>query len=196
MIERFNHSMKLKAAAYFAGGIVCLFLTWLIFLWLPGYVAGVLGYIWPRWLSHLVALGLTALVFYLGWRRAEQGGELQDYGDTAIYENLQPHSMGAYVTGLNRAAGGTYLLTQLVLGAPLGIYRSRVLLASRIPDSVDLEGRLRRVLARLREANKWEPLSAYPDIQAEIRYLARMDMISFSERHSEARLKASPPDGI
>lgn len=194
MIERFNRSVKIKAAATFIGGVICLILTWLLFLALPGYVAWLLGYDWPLWGRHLVALALTGLLFMTGWRRAAAGGELQEYGDSAIYDTLQPGSLGAWVTGLDRAAAGTYLLTQLIFAGPLGIFRSRALLASRIPESLDLENRLRRVLERLREDNKWQPLSAYPGIEAEILYLARMGMIDFSERHGERRLKASPPD--
>lgn len=194
MIERFNRSAKIKAVAAFLGGVISLILTWLIFLFLPGYVAWLAGCEWPLWGKHLLALVLTGLLFVLGWRHAAGGGELQDYGDSSIYDTLQPGSMGAYITGLNRAAAGTYLLTQLALAGPLGIFRSRALLAGRIPESPDLESRLRRTLERLREANQWQALSAYPGMEAEILYLARMGMIDFSERHGEARFKAALPD--
>lgn len=67
---------------------------------------------------------------------------------------------------------------------------NRYQLSNLLPTTAGLEARLLETLAVLRAANKWQPITDYPNHRSEILYLAQIGKIDFSTAKGVPRIKA------
>jgi len=191
MVRRYNTLQISKAALCLAGGLICLWLAWLFFRYLPPFVAYNFGFRWSPVMANSLAAVCLIGVAVSGYRTWKAQGGLRGYHESSFYHDLGADSGGAFFTDYyaHRVTAPAHLLSQTFLGGPLLLLKVRTLLASLIPATAGLESRLQDALNRLRKANKWQPLSDYPDIKTEVLYLAQMGLIDFSAFKGEPRIK-------
>lgn len=191
MIADYNRAQCIRAIVAMLAGVVCCWFAWLFFRYVPAFAAGRLGYRWTPLTGNIAAvLGLLA-VAASGYRTWSLKGGLQSYHESALYHDLGGGSGGTCMVDckLHQVTAPAYLLSQLFLAGPLQLLNARTLLASRLPSSPELEGRLASTLAVLRSANKWQAISEHPRLRTEILYLAQMGLIDFSSHKGEPRIK-------
>lgn len=80
------------------------------------------------------------------------------------------------------------MLGQIFLSGPLQILRAYERLASRIPDSPNLERELLAFRDQLREKKRWLPISDFAGRELDVTYLARLGLVDWSP--SKGTLKA------
>jgi hypothetical protein len=192
MIRRYNRHQTIMAVLCLLGGIVCCFLTWVFFRYVPPFAAWQFGFKWSPAVSNTVATLGVAAVFLSGYRTWRAGGGLQGYHESALYHDLGEDTSGACVVDFyaHRITGPAHVLSQLFLAGPLLLLRVNTLIASRVPDSSRLESSLADTLAVLRDLNKWQAITDHPERTTDILYLARMGLIDFSTAKGVPRIKA------
>ncbi len=194
MIRRYNRMQILLAVLAAAGGIVCYFLAYLFFRYIPALAVGQFGFRFKAEAFVALPLLLLGVLTFSGYRRWKAGGGLQGYHDSAFYHEMDIGAGGALMVDLyaHRITGSAHVLSQVFLAGPLGLLRCRTLAASLVPYSQDLEDRLAETREILRAANKWQSITDYPERTIEILYLARMGLIDFSTAKGTPRIKAQP----
>lgn len=192
MIRRYNRHQRFLTACLLLGGVFCYFLTFLFFRYVPVFIAYQFAIPFSNGMANTVAaLGLTAVSFS-GYRSWRAGGGLQSYHESALYHDLGEDTAGAFVVDsyAHRITGPAHVLSQVFLAGPLFLLRARTIIANLLPAIPGLEDRLEETLATLRRANKWQPITDYPDLKSEILYLAQIGKIDFSTARGIPRIKA------
>jgi hypothetical protein len=192
MIRRYNRYQIFRAVLCLAGGLFCYFLAWLFFRHVPVLIAYQFRIPFPERAAVMVAaLGLAAVSFS-GYRSWRAGGGLQGYHESALYHDLGEETAGAFIVDFyaHRITGPAHILSQVFLAGPVLLLRVPTLIANLLPSNAGLEGRLIDALAILRAANKWQPITDYPDLKSEILYLAQIGKIDFSTAKGTPRIKA------
>lgn len=191
MIGRYNRSQTIQTVLAVLGGLVCCYLAYLFFRYLPAFALGQFGYkLSPLIASMIGLLGLGA-IWISGYKTWKSGGGLYGYHESALYHDLGEDTAGAFVLGYyaHRVTAPAHILSQLFLAGPTLLLRARTLQASLLPDTPELVTRLEDTLTLLKEANKWQSLNEYPNHRAEILYLAQMGLIDFSAHKGTPRFK-------
>lgn len=196
MIRRYNRNQIIKAVLALAGGVFCTCLAYVFFRYMPAAVAGYYGWHMPLPVTALIAIIGMGAVIHAGHQAWSNDGGLSGYHESALYHDFGD-SGGAFLVDfhLHRVTGPAHILSQVFIAGPLWIFKTRTLIASLIPRSRELEGRLASTLALLRSAHKWQPITDYPGLTTEILYLARMGLIDFSAIKGVPRIKAHVSDG-
>lgn len=196
MIARFNIAQTLLAILCFVGGVVCFYLAYLFFRYMPAFVAWQFGHPLSLRAASIVAGSALLIVALSGYRVWRKRGGFYGYHESALYHDLGEDSAGAVVVDFytHRITGPAYVLGQVFLAGPLLLLRAGTLMASRVPNSAELEKKLKFVLMSLRSVNKWQSLGEYPLVKTEILYLARMGLIDFSAHKGVPRIKAERQD--
>lgn len=193
MIRRYNLKQTILAALSLVGGLLCCAIASSFFGWAPSYVAKNLGHVLPP--SVAVGLGFLGLLatFVSGYRAWKSQGGFYGYHESALYHDLGKDSGGAVMVGYytQQVTAPAYILSQIFLAGPLMLLRAGTMIFSRIPNTPDLEERLRQTLDVLQKANKWQSLNEYPLAAKEILYLAQMGLIDFSTHKGTPRFKAN-----
>lgn len=191
MIKRFNRQQTVKAALYLVGGMVCCALAYGFFRYLPALVCWQFGCSLPA--SVGIGMGVVGLLvsWISGIRVWRTRGGLFSYHESGLYHDLGVDTAGAFITDhyAHRVTAPAFILGQIFMAGPLWMLRAWSLLHSRMPDSAPLESSLTLTLEELRAANKWQGIKDYPGLLEEIRYLARMGLIDFSDYKGEPRFK-------
>jgi hypothetical protein len=192
MIRRYNRHQTIMAIICLLGGIICCALTWLFFRYAPAFAARRFGFNWSDGISNGVAAVCWMAVFLSGYRTWRAGGGLRGYHESGFYHDLGEVSGGTVMIDhyAHRITGSAHVLSQLFLAGPLLLLRAKTLVASRLPDIPQLEADLSNTLEILRAANKWQPITDYPELTKDILYLARMGLIDFSAAKGVPRIKA------
>lgn len=192
MIRRYNRYQLFLTACFLLGSLVCYFLAFLFFRHVPVLIAYQFGIPYSTGMANTVAaLGLAA-VSLSGFRSWRAGGGLQGYHESALYHDLGEETAGAFVVDFyaHRITGPAHLLSQVFLAGPLFLLRVPTIISNLLPRTAGLEDSLLETLKVLRAANKWQPITDYPDLKTEILYLAQMGRIDFSAAKSIPRIKA------
>jgi hypothetical protein len=192
MIRRYNFSQTLKAILFAIGGLICCWLAYLFFRYLPVVVAWQLGYSLPPLAPVGLGLAGLAAAWVSGYRSWKCRGGPFGYHESALYHDLGTDTAGAVVTDFyaHRITAPAYVLGQVFMAGPGCLLRAWTLFRSRIPQSPELEAKLENAWAILRAANKWQSLDEYPSARDEILFLARMGLIDFSGHNGQPRIKA------
>jgi len=192
MIRRYNLHQKLIAVIALAGSVLCYFLTWLFFRHVPAVAASQFGFPLATGTANLVAALGILVTTGSGYRIWRAGGGLGGYHESALYHDLGEETAGAFVVDLyaHRITGPAHALSQVFLAGPLLLLRVGTLVASHIPFSGEREKKLKATLGILRGANKWQPITDYPNHTEEILFLSRMGLIDFSAAKGVPRIKA------
>ena len=193
MIRRYNLKQTVLAALSLVGGLLCSVVALSFFGWVPVYVAKNLGYSLPPSLAVGLGCGGLIAVFVSGYRTWKLQGGFYGYHESALYHDLGKDSGGAVMVDhyTRQVTAPAHILSQLFLAGPLLLLRAGTLIFSRVPNSPDLEERLRQTLDILKKANKWQSLTEYPQAAREILYLAQMGLIDFSAHKGTSRFKAN-----
>jgi len=192
MIDRYNRIQIVRAILAVFGGLLCSWLTYLFFRYVPAWVASQFGHpISPLAATTIGLLGL-AVAFFSGYRAWKGRGGLHGYHESTLYHDLGGDTAGAVVVDFyaHRVTGPAYLLSQGFLAGPLLLFRAGTLVHSLLPSGRDLEERLENTLGLIRSANKWQSLNDYPSNKTEILYLAQMNLIDFSAHKGTPRFRA------
>jgi hypothetical protein len=192
MIRRYNHYQQLLSMCFLLGGLFCYFLAFLFFRHVPVLIAYQFGIPFSSGMANTAAaLGLAAVSFS-GYRSWRDGGGLRGYHESAFYHDLGEDTAGAFVVDFyaHRITGPAHVLSQVFLAGPLFLLRVPTIITNLLPTTAGLEERLRETLATLRTANKWQPITDYPDLRTEILYLAQIGKIDFSAAKGIPRIKA------
>ncbi len=165
MIRRYNFRQKLLAALALLGSTFCYFLTWLFFRYVPALAFHQFGFPLSEGMANLVAVLGLVVTTWSGYRTWQAGGGLRGYHESALYHDLGEETAGACVVDFyaHRITGPAHALSQIFLAGPLLLFRAGTLVASHIPYSGGREEKLAETLAILRLANKWQPITDYPD---------------------------------
>ncbi len=141
--------------------------------------------------NSTAVLGLAAVSFS-GYRRWRAGGGLQSYHESALYHDLGEDTSGAFVVDfyMHRVTGPAHLISQVFISGPLCLLRVPTIFTSLLPDTAQLESRLVETFKILQTANKWQPITDYPNLQTEILYLAQIGKIDFSAAKGVPRIRA------
>lgn len=192
MIRQYNKSQTLRAILYFIGGLACTALTFLFFRFLANHIAVLCRYSPPPSAAALIGVAGVAVAWFSGYRSWKNGGGLYSYHESGLYHDFGDETGSAYYMNFHahRVTGPAYVLGQIFLSGPLAILKGWTLWNSRIPGSAELQSRLEKSLGVLAAANKWQGFTDHPEMEAEILYLAQMDLIDFSAREGVARFKA------
>lgn len=192
MINRYNRSQTLKAVLLIIGGFLSCCLAYWFFRYIPAFVADRCGHGLST--NVCISIGIIGLAatWISGYKTWKEKGGLYSYHQSGLYHDLEEDTPGAWMVGLHthRITGPAYILGQLFMAGPLSILRARTLLASRIDASPALEANLVSTLHILRTAGKWQGLQEHPGLRDEILYLARMELIDFSDHKGTPRFKA------
>ena len=192
MIDRYNRIQIGRAILAVFGGLLCSWLAYLFFRYVPPWVARQFGHpISPLAATTIGILGL-AVAFFSGYRTWKGRGGLYGYHESTLYHDLGGDTAGAVVVDFyaHRVTGPAYLLSQVFLAGPLLLFRAATHVNSLLPSSCDLEERLESTLGLIRSANKWQSLNEYPDARTEVLYLAQMRLIDFSAYKGTPRFRA------
>lgn len=192
MVRRYNLKQIASALFSFACGVICYFLAWAFFTHLPRLIAYQFGMELPGMVAVAITIvGLTTVTI-TGYRTWRAGGGLRGYHESALYHERDIQSGGSLMVDIyaHRITGSAHILSQIFLAGPLGILKSRTLIASLLTTDAEHERRLRETLAILRSANKWQPITDYPGKEKEIYHLAQMGEIDFSAAKGIPRIKA------
>ena len=199
MIARYNRAQITLALLALVCGLICCFLAWLFFRFLPVLILDSVGFKTPPWGAVLMGwLGLSAVIGS-GYRNWKARGGLYSYHESALYHELDSRTGGAAMLDFytHRVTGPAYIISQVLLAGPTMLFRARTLVASLVPNTPERESKLSATLEVLRAADKWQPLSEYPDSEIEIYYLARMGLIDFAPNKGNPRIKACvEQDGV
>ena len=192
MIDRYNRNQIIRAILAIIGGLLCSWLAYLFFRYMPAWVAAQFGHPFSSGGAVVVGLSGMAVVFFSGYRTWKGRGGLYSYHESALYHDLGSDSAGAVLVDIyaHRVTGPAYVISQIFLAGPLLFLRAVALVKSLMPVSRDLNERLESTLGLIRSANKWQSLSEYPNRESEVLYLARMDFIDFSAHKGSPRFKA------
>ncbi len=192
MIRRYNRYQLFRAALYLIGGILCYYLAWLFFRHVPVLIAYQFKIPFSAQASLTVAVLGLAAVSFSGYRSWRAGGGLQGYHESALYHDLGDDTAGAFIVDFyaHRITGPAHVLSQVFLAGPVFLLRVPTLIANLLPTTAGLEGRLLETLAILRAANKWQPITDYPNLKSEVLYLAQIGKIDFSTAKGVPRIKA------
>lgn len=197
MILRFNVQQVVTGLACVAGSVIGYGAAYLVFRYGPAFIAHQFRMGWPAWVFVAFSMAMLVIVTISGYRLWKTRGGLYGYHESAIYHDLGDDSGGGSAMDFyaHRVTGPAYLLGQIFAAGPLLALRAWHHFRSVIPSDFGLETHLAEVLARLRQLNKWQGLSEYPDEEREILLLARMRKIDFSARKDEPRFRAFPEYG-
>lgn len=192
MIRRYNRHQILMTVLAVAGGLACYFLAYLFFRYVPAFGARQFGFHVSSGMENAISIGCLIALTFSGWRTWQAGGGLRGYHESALYHDLGDDTAGAFIVDFyaHRVTGPAHVLSQMFLGGPLLLLRSRTLIASLLPHSSRLEAKLVETLALLRRANKWQSIKDYPGLETEILHLAQMGEIDFSAVKGTPRIKA------
>ncbi len=192
MIARYNRIQILRAAWALVLGLLCLYLTYLFFRYIPPFVAHQFGSpLQPR-TAELIAGGGVLLTIICGHQVWRTRGGLFSYHESAFYQQYDFVSGGAVVVDhyVHRVTAPAYVIAQIMLAGPLQVLRTATLIASLLPSDTDSERRHAEALAALKAANKWQSIAEYPEMRLEILHLAQMGLIDFSAHKGVPRIKA------
>jgi hypothetical protein len=197
MIDQYNRRQLAKALICVVGSVICWTLAWWFFRYVPEFAAGMFGSDWSAGTTRWVGLAGMLVLAWSGFRTWKSGGGLKGFHESAFYFELEHNTSGAYQVEryAQRVTGPAHVLSQLFLGGPLLLLRACTLLSSLVPNSIDLESRLKETLSVLGEAKRWQPMTDHPRRREEILYLARMGLIDFSAHTAVPRIKALSNDG-
>lgn len=192
MIRHYNRCQRFLAACFLIGGLFCYFLAFLFFRLVPAFIASQFSVPFSNGMANTVALLGLAAVSFSGYRRWRTGGGLRGYHESALYHDLEGDTAGAFIVNhyAHRITGPAHLLSQVFLAGPLFLLRVPTIFANLLPTTRGLETRLQETLTILRTANRWQPLTDYPELKTEILYLAQIGKIDFSPATEIPRIKA------
>lgn len=192
MIRRYNRYQQFLTACFLLGGLFCYFLAFLFFRHVPVFIAYQFGIPLSSGMANTVAaLGLAAVSFS-GYRSWRAGGGLLGYHESALYHDLGEDTAGAFAVDFyaHRITGPAHVISQVFLAGPLFLLRVPTIITNLLPTTAGLEDKLRETLTTLRTANKWQPITHYPNLKTEILYLAQIGKIDFSTAKGIPRIKA------
>lgn len=192
MVRRYNLKQITLAVFSFACGVFCYFLAWAFFTHLPRLIAYQFGLELPGTVALAIVITGLAAVTLTGYRTWRAGGGLKGYHESALYHERDVQSGGSLMVDIyaHRITGSAHILSQIFLAGPLGILKSRTLIASLLPTDAEHERRLRETLSILRSANRWQSINDHPGKETEIYHLAQMGEIDFSAAKGTPRIKA------
>src|SRR5581483_10615683 len=95
MIQRYNRIQILLATFAVIGGLLCTWLTYLFFRYLPAFVAAQFGHPLSPIAATMVGIAGLAAAYFSGYRLWKAGGGLQGYHQSALYHDLGGDSGGA-----------------------------------------------------------------------------------------------------
>jgi hypothetical protein len=196
VIARFNITQTLLALLCLVGGVVCFYLAYLFFRYLPAFVAYNFGHPLSAQVANAVAGAALVLISLSGYHVWRKRGGFYSYHQSGLYFRWGEDAVASVLVDhyAPRITGPAWVLGQIFLAGPLLMLRAGTLIASRIPYHGELETRMKFALTELRRINKWQPLAEYPLMRTEILYLARMGLVDFSAHKGVAKIKAERPE--
>jgi hypothetical protein len=199
MIRRYNRSQIIVGVLAIIGGLFCSWLGYLFFRYLLAYALESFGVVVSIGTETMIGwLGLVVL-FSSAYSIWNKGGGLTSFGESALYFECLAGSDtgGALVVNrrLGQLTGSAHALSQLFLAGPLMLFNAVTRFANLIPASLELEGRMLKVLERSRAMNKWEKIEEYAGVEEEVGYLIQIDAIDFGTPKNVAKIKANPTYG-
>lgn len=196
MIENYNRRQRLLAALAAVLSVVALVGTLLFFFvgsWFALYNLRIENRLW---IATGIAIAVTLVAFWAGWRRGEAGKGHYGFHESGLHARLDPVSGGAFMTNLytNRVTAPTFLLGQLFLAAPLQARKAFHQWCTRIPEEPGLESQLEAFLREIQAKGSWHDLATYDNRMLELGYLVRMERVEISPR--KGRIRALPPSQL
>ncbi len=190
MLAAYNRSQILKAVFLALAGVICYLIAWVFFKFgLMMIFSGFrLPMVWVPWLT----VGALLVITGSGYRQWQQGGGFKTYVESSLFHDLGEDSGSAVWADhyARQVTGPAYIVSQVCLGGPLFLLKARKHFQQRLGAEPGLEERLKKVLALLRAANKWQSIDEYPPHRREILMLAQMKQIDFSAHKGTPRVKA------
>jgi len=199
MISRYNRSQFIIAFFAIIGGLFCSWLGFLFFRYIPAFALDGFGFEVSITTARLIGWGGLIVLFISGYSVWKKGGGLTPYGESALY--FEPigraETGGTYLVNreLGQVTGTSHALSQLFLAGPLLLFNAATRLVNLVPQSSQLEGRMKEVLEQARIANKWQRMDEYPGREEEIRYLTQVGAVDFAVSKEIPKFKVNSDYG-
>jgi hypothetical protein len=116
MIKRYNRKQTSKTLFLGVGGIIICILTYLIFQYLPVFVASRFGAVLPDYLPVVIGIVGLSATFITSYRSWKTRGGLYSYHESALYYDLGDGSAGAFYTDYyaHRVTAPAYVLSEFL----------------------------------------------------------------------------------
>lgn len=189
MIAAFNRKQTLLAIGNFVVSAVAAVLAYFFFRYATVMILEGFSRRSDSALPGWIGIGGLVFVFVAGTLEYRRGGGHSEFHETDLFPGFDLSIGSGYWANsqVQQVTAPAYFLSQIFLAAPLQFFRGMDRLRSRLPESGDLEQRLRALLDVLNANPAWHPLRTYADQAEEIGDLIRMEQVQFSPHKGSVR---------
>ncbi|MEM6915731.1 MAG: hypothetical protein AAF491_04110 [Verrucomicrobiota bacterium] len=189
MIQEFNQRQRLRAVGHLFLCLLSTILAYAFFAMAWFYMReAFFPSLSPEW-NGAIPLLLVGIVYVFGFIDLTRHGGLRSYGDSSLYFDFDMQTASGTVGDyyLSQATTSAYMVSQVLLCAPIQLIKFLRCLKSIIRDEPSTEADLTRLLGEIREKGKWHEATSYGDRLPLLGHLINMDQVDFSPRKGVVR---------
>ncbi len=192
MIAEFNRKCLINACFCLAGSVFCYTIAFLFFRYLSEFSADQFRLNIPDLTFLLIAIGALLIITFTAWRQYKKDKLSSARFPSPFYEEFEVNSGASLMVDgyVREVSGCAYFLSRFFLSGPEYFFQAIQHFKKRLSANFIPEDQLKRTLAGIEIANKWQTFKDYPGMEQAVLVLAHMRLIDFSGFKEEAKFKA------
>lgn len=184
MIQEFNRRQRFRAFGHLVLCLIATAVAYAFFFLAWFYIRDAFDLRMSSQANLAIPILLVVLVYVLGFIDLARHGGLRSYHYSSLYFDFDLSTASGTVTDyyVSQATTSAYMISQILLCAPIQLIKFVSCLLSKIQNEPRTEQALTKLLGEIRENGKWHEAATYSDRLNLLGHLINMDKVDFSAR--------------